>query len=260
MRMPRCGFFGDLAETDPAARDLVEFPISACLIDGPDGRILFDTGCHPDAMVADGRWPREYQSQFPWSGDDACYLPNRLEQLALGPGDIKRVVLSHLHSDHAGCVEYFGESQVIVHRREFNAALAAHRQKKEDNFYAWRDIAQWSRRDLDWRLIDDHEDELALNDDVTLLNWGPGHSAGMLGLEIALADTGHVILASDAVYTLENYGPPLRPTAFNVNPARALQTVERIRARATTHSAQVWCGHDMFQFRSLVRSTEGWYE
>jgi N-acyl homoserine lactone hydrolase len=260
MQMARSGFFGDLAENDPRANEIVEFPISACLIDGPEGRILFDSGCHPDAMKADGRWPQSYQSQFPWSGDEACHLPNRLEQLGLGADDIRHVVLSHLHSDHAGCVEFFKKSQVIVHRHEFDAALAAHKLKKADSFYAWRDIEQWNGADLNWRFIEDHEDELSLSDQVTLLNWGAGHSAGMLGLDVSLADTGRVILASDAVYTLENYGLPVRPTAFNIAPGKAAQTIERIRGRAQRTSAQVWCGHDMSQFMGLRRSSDGWYE
>ena len=51
MRMARRSFFGDLADDDPCAADMVTFPISAYLIEGPDGRVLYDTGCHPDAMT-----------------------------------------------------------------------------------------------------------------------------------------------------------------------------------------------------------------
>jgi glyoxylase-like metal-dependent hydrolase (beta-lactamase superfamily II) len=260
MHMQGAGFLGDLPDDDPLAKEIVEFPISACLIDGVEGRILFDTGCHPDAMLADGRWPQQYQSQFPWSGDEACHLPNRLEQLGLGPDDIKHVVLSHMHSDHAGCVEFFQKSQVIIHRNEFDAAMAEHKRRQADSFYAWRDIEQWIHHDLNWRFIEDDQAEVVLGEGVTLLNFGSGHSAGMLGLDVSLQDTGRVILASDAVYTLENYGPPARPSGFDVAPLEAAQTVETIRSRAHRTSAQVWCGHDMSQFNGLRRSTEGWYE
>ena len=101
---------------------------------------------------------------------------------------------------------------------------------------------------------------LSLTEQVTLLNWGAGHAAGMLGLDVSLDKTGHVILASDAVFTLENYGPPPRPLGYPVSPANAARTVEAIRNRAERLSAQVWCGHDMAQFMGLRRSTEGWYE
>jgi len=263
MQMARSSFFGDLAEDDPGKNDFVEFPISAYLIEGPDGRILYDAGCHPDAMKADGRWSESFQSQFPWSpGPDgeACHLPNRLEQMGLGPDDIKHVVLSHMHSDHAGCVEFFRKSEVIVHRQEYDAALESYKRRDIDCSYTWRDTEQWIKQDMNWRFVENHETELSLTEQVTLLNWGAGHAAGMLGLDLSLHETGHIILASDAIFTLENYGPPVRPQGYDVSPANAARTVEQIRTRAERLSAQVWCGHDMTQFMGLRHSTEGWYE
>lgn len=263
MRMARRSFFSDFLEGDPAANEMVEFPISGYLIDGSEGRILYDVGCHPDAMRPDGRWSEDFQSRFPWSPSpdgEACHLPNRLEELGLGPDDIRHVVLSHMHSDHAGCVEFFRKSQVIVHRAEYNVALDWYKRQDADSSYAWKDVDAWLKQDLHWRFVEQDENELSLTDGVTLLNWGPGHATGMLGLDVNLPDTGHVILASDAVFTMDNYGPPPRPAGYPVSAAGAARTVEDIRARATRLSAQVWCGHDMHQFLTLTRSTEGWYE
>ena len=263
MRMARRSFFGDLADDDPCATEMVTFPISAYLMEGPDGRVLYDTGCHPDAMKPHGRWSDSFQRRFPWSpGPDgeACHLPNRLEQLGLGPDDIRHVVLSHMHSDHAGCVEFFRKSQVIVHRAEFDVALAYHERGDPDSSYAWKDTDQWLRRDMNWRLVEEHEKELSLAETITLLNWGAGHAVGMLGLDVSLDEAGHVILASDAIFTMENLGPPARPTGYPVSAVDAARTVEAIRARAERLNAQVWCGHDMNQFMSLRHSTQGWYE
>ena len=263
MHMTCSSFFGDLAKNDPLKNKVVEFPISAYLVESPEGRILYDVGCHPDAMKPQGRWSESFQSRFPWSAGpdgEACHLPNRLEQMGLGPDDIKYVVLSHMHSDHAGCVEFFQNSRVIVHRSEYDVALEYHKRRDPDNSYAWRDTEQWVHQDMNWRFIEDHEKELSLTDHITLLNWGPGHAAGMLGLDVSLDETGHVILASDAVFTTENYGPPARPQGFSVSVSGAARTVEKIRSRAERISAQVWCGHDMTQFLSLRHSTEGWYE
>ena len=263
MRMARRSFFGDLADDDPCAAEMVTFPISACLMEGPGGRVLYDTGCHPDAMKTHGRWSELFQRRFPWSAGpdgEACHLPNRLEQLGLGPDDIRYVVLSHMHSDHAGCVEFFRKSQVIVHRAEFDVALAYHERRDPDSSYAWKDTDQWLRRDMNWRLVEEHEKELSLTETVTLLNWGAGHAAGMLGLDVSLDEAGRVILASDAIFNMENFGPPARPAGFPVSAVDAARTVEEIRARAERTNARVWCGHDMNQFMALRHSTEGWYE
>ena len=263
MRMARSSFFGDLAENDPCTKDILEFPISAYLIEGAEGRILYDVGCHPDAMKPQGRWHQSFQSRFPWTAGpegEVCHLPNRLEQLGLGPDDIKYVVLSHMHSDHAGCVEFFKKSQVIVHRNEYDVALDYHKRRDPDSSYAWQDVDQWLKQDMNWRFISEHEKELLLTDNVTLLNWGPGHSVGMLGLDVSLDDTGHVILASDAVLTMENFGPPARPQGYPHSIANCALTVQSIRRRAKYNDAQVWCGHDMTQFNSLRHSAQGWYE
>lgn len=36
--------------------EFVEFPVYTVLIDHPEGKILFDTACNPNAMGPDGRW------------------------------------------------------------------------------------------------------------------------------------------------------------------------------------------------------------
>ena len=149
---------------------------------------------------------------------------------------------------------------MIVHRSEHDLALDYHRRRDPDSSYAWRDAERWISQDMDWRFVEHHEDELALTETVTLLNWGAGHAAGMLGLDLSLDETGHIILASDAVFTLENFGPPPRPAGYCRSPANAARTVEIIRARAERQDAQVWCGHDMVQFMTLRHSTESWYE
>ncbi len=69
-----------------------------------------------------------------------------------------------------------------------------------------------------------------------------------------------MILASDAVFTEENFGPPARPAGYPHSSIKAARTVESIRSRAKRLQAQVWCGHDMKQFMSLRHSTLGWYE
>ena len=44
--------------------EFVEFPVAAYLLDRPEGRILFDAGCHPQAMGPEGRWPQEFQDKL----------------------------------------------------------------------------------------------------------------------------------------------------------------------------------------------------
>ena len=239
---------------------IVEIPISAYCIDHPDGRVLFDAGCHPDSMGPTGRWPAEYQAAYPYLAGAECQLPNRLEQLGLGPDDFRYVVLSHLHSDHAGCVEFFSKSTLVVHEDELAVAMRLHRAGERASTYCWDDIDRWTKLDLDWRKVGRNESRLALNDRVTIHNWGRGHADGMLGLEVRLRERPGVILTSDAIYCRENYEPPMYRAGFIEHPAEYDRTVEEIRALAVRTGCEPWFGHDPRQFPMLRKSTEGWYE
>lgn len=235
----------------------VEIPVSAYSIEHPDGRVLFDAGCHPQAMGPNGRWPLEAQRDYGHLGGEECTLPHRLEQLGLGPDDFRYVVLSHLHSDHAGCVEFFRKSQLIVHAAELQAAVEAHK-AHDDRAYAWKDTDAWIGAPLDWRRIDAGEGDLDLHDEVRLHNFGSGHAFGMLGLSVRLAEIGQVMLVSDAVYCAENLQGVALPGWMHDEPGYR-NTLDRIRVMANA-GADVWYGHDPRQFASLRKSTDGWYE
>ena len=241
-------------------REFCEFPISAYFIEHPAGNILFDAGCHPDSMGPNGRWPAEMQNKFPWSADGACYLPNRLRQLGKGPEDVKYVVLSHMHNDHCGCIEYFGKSAIFVHRDEFNAALTAYALHDNDGPYVWKDTATWTAQKLDWRLLDAEDGDLDLADGVRILNLGSGHSYGMLGLMVSLPKYGKVILASDAIYCGANARPVISQQGVAVDTAGWRNSVRKLLRLAAETGAEIWFGHDAEQFKTLRHSPDDYYE
>ncbi|HEX4077534.1 MAG TPA: N-acyl homoserine lactonase family protein [Rhizomicrobium sp.] len=238
----------------------IEIPVSGYCIDHPDGRILFDLGCHPKAMGPGGRWQEHLQEICPYSGGEECDLPNRLEQLGLGPNDIRYAVISHLHNDHAGCVEFFRKTQLIVHEDEFSAAFRAYGLRQKESPYVLKDMAEWAKQDLTWRLVERDEGDIELAEGVEILNLGVGHAWGMLALHLRLKELGSVILASDAIYSRANYEPATRLPGFYIDGKGYKRAVDRIRQIATRHHGQVWFGHDAEQFAAVRKSTEGYYE
>jgi N-acyl homoserine lactone hydrolase len=239
---------------------LIDIPVSAYYIEHPEGNVLFDTGCHPDWAGPDGRWPEAIQDIFPVIGGEECYLPNRLEAMGIGPDQIRHVVLSHLHCDHAGCIEFFRKSQIIVHEDEFAAAATHYAKRDHGTPYALKDIETWIGLDLDWREVGCREPDHDIVEGVKLLNFGAGHSFGMLGLHVSLRDHANVILASDACYTSENYGPPMKPPGISHDSIGFARTIQRIRALSEHTKSEVWFGHDIPQFESLRKAGDGWYE
>jgi glyoxylase-like metal-dependent hydrolase (beta-lactamase superfamily II) len=243
-----------------APTQFVEFPIYTVLIDHPEGKILFDTACNPNSMGVEGRWAESTQHAFPWVASEECYLHNRLEQLNVRPEEIKYVIASHLHLDHAGCLEMFTNASIIVHEDELNGTLQTYARNEKEGAYVWADIDAWIRNHLQWKTIKRNEDNLELVEGIKIINFGSGHAWGMIGLHIEMPETGGIILASDAIYTAESYGPPVKPPCIIYDLIGYRNSVEKIRTLATRTNSQVWFGHDANQFKHFRKSTEGYYE
>jgi len=203
-----------LATSDNPNRpaEWAEFPITAFLIEHKKkGNILFDTGCNINAMGSNGRWSDYQQKHFPYSGSLEENLINQLKKIGKKPEEIDYIVISHLHNDHAGCIESFSKANVIVHEDEFNAAMQAYAMHNYNCSFVLKDVHEWLKRDIKWNFIKKGQDNLTLADGVTILNLGSGHSYGMLALHVLLENFGSVILASDAVYWNDNYYPKFIP-------------------------------------------------
>lgn len=239
---------------DPKA-NWISQPVWSVLIEHEDGYILFDCGVHPDAMKK--RWPTSQKESGPYiiSSEDQL-LPNTLKSMGISCDDIKYVVCSHLHEDHAGCLEYFKNARIFVNEFEFTMAMKTYGLGKQMGAYIADDIEQWVKNKLNWELLDASDDNMKLAEGVTLLNFGPGHTYGMLGLLLELENDQNIILASDTVFTSMNYGPPARFPAVVYDSIGYMQTVKRIHKLSKEKNAVVWFGHDMAQFDSLKKYPE----
>jgi glyoxylase-like metal-dependent hydrolase (beta-lactamase superfamily II) len=95
-------------------------PVNVFLVHHPDGLCLFDTGQTADAAEP-GFFPRWHPffrlARFELSPADE--IGAQLADRRLDPGAVRWVVLSHLHTDHAGGVGAFSGAEVIVSRVEW---------------------------------------------------------------------------------------------------------------------------------------------
>lgn len=243
-----------------APNEMFEFPIYTVFIDHPEAKILFDTACNPNSMGENGRWINQTQKAFPYTADESCYLPNRLEQINVNPSEVDYVVASHLHLDHAGCLEYFTNATVIVHDDELNGTMQTYARNQKAGAYIWADIDAWIKNDLTWKTIKPYEDNLEIVKGVKVLNFGSGHAWGMIGLEVETQELGTLILASDAIYTAESMGDILKPPGILYDSIGWAKSVEKIKRLAKEKDAQIWFGHDGNQFEGFRKSTDGYYE
>ena len=245
----------------PSAENyMMEFPVPAFLLETDRGLILFDTGCHPDAMKSEeegGRWPHAFQRRVPWDGDETKTVMYNLEKLGIKNDDIDTIVLSHMHNGHAGCVEFFPKARFVVSQDEFSCSLRAYAQHRYMSSYIWKDTDVWTKMKLNWDPIEREDGDICLAPGVTALNLGPGHAAGMIALKVDLVNYGPVIIASDCIYNKLNYEKLIGP-GICFDSIGWMRTAKRIRRIASETGAEVWFGHDAEQFAG-IRSGIGEY-
>lgn len=242
--------------SSPAAEEGSEvpvLPIHSFLLDTPIGKIVFDTGCVPGCM--DGAWPQELHSN-PYVPSPGGSLSDRLAQIGVTPEDVSYVVASHLHLDHAGWLHLFPNATVLVEKNELKQVMQRSEAGTLGMFHLPCDIANWNRANIRFKTV---EQDFELCDGVTILDFGAGHSYGMLGMLVHL-ECGNFLLAADAVYGAVYYGPPAQLSGIVEDEAGYFRTIERLRDLEKMYHAKILFGHDSAQFATLVKSDAGYYK
>lgn len=162
-----------------------------------------------------------------------------LERLGIAPQDVRYVLRSHLHVEHIGAAGRFPDAVHIVRQREYEYAMAP------DWFAAGGYIrADFDRPDLKWHLLEDTEDGYDVSGDGLLsFVFPPGHAPGHSSFLLRLPQTGAVILAVDAAYTMDQRQEKTRP-GFVASSVHAVRSVKKLHALAEKTRALVVTGHE----------------
>ncbi|MGI6072322.1 MAG: N-acyl homoserine lactonase family protein [Lachnospiraceae bacterium] len=236
----------------------IRIPMQAFLIDHPEGGyILFDTGCAPDHEEA---WPAFIKEQSPYTATEEQHLLPRLAALGVKPEDVKTVIMSHLHVDHAGCLSFFKNAEVYVHDDEFTNTICNYIKGEDINVHVPCDIERFMNAHLHWRTVTNEETEIEVAKGVTIVNFGSGHSWGMLGLRVDLENTGSLLLVADAIYMEENIYPELRLPGIIFDSQGYRRTIKFILEYVRKNNCKLIYGHDMQQFSTLKHSEDGYYD
>jgi glyoxylase-like metal-dependent hydrolase (beta-lactamase superfamily II) len=209
------------------------FPGHCYLIHHTQGWFLWDTGV--DDAVA--QLPNHEEVLHEWGpGTGPIWrkpitLAAQLEQIHVKPSDIKLMAVSHCHPDHAGNVEMFPNTLMLVQSVE----------------YAWAGSRQDTvafKKTHPVKLIDGDYD--IFGDGSLVLLSTPGHTPGHQSLLVRLPVTGAVILSGDVVHFQTSFDHRYVP-GNNWNQQASLQSMDKIAAIMAKEHAQLWINHDQAQ-------------
>ena len=191
----------------------VRLPVPVYLVETASERILIDTGLHPGA-VADAELHYDQPGALAFFGlEQEASLADQVDLET-----VTRVVLTHLHFDHAGGLSLLPDSvPVVVQRTEWEAGQE--RPAIARNFYLPPDYASAAGNlvlvDGDHDLLGDGSVELLLT---------PGHTPGHQSVRV-----GDLVLGADVAYFADTLND-LRFPAFGDDPAEQGRSAERLRA------------------------------
>jgi glyoxylase-like metal-dependent hydrolase (beta-lactamase superfamily II) len=171
---------------DPETR--IRFPIPAYLIETDTERILVDTGLHPAAVLdtAGHYGPQAAIMELEQQQDLAAQIDT---------SSLTKIVLTHLHFDHAGGLALMPPAvPIVVQRREWEGGTDSATIAR--NFFFPRDYALDDRR---IELVDGDHDLLGDGSVQLLLTPGhtPGHQSVRLGDVVLGADVAHFAATLD---------------------------------------------------------------
>lgn len=245
------GKAGSLAVLRSTREEREPSPIPCFLIRHPSaGLILVDTGLHP-SIASD---PTENLGRFTtWlmrpelePGNDVL---SRLRDKGISPADIRMVMFTHLHYDHASAISEFPDSTLIVNDVEWQYAATVkfpqfkgYRREQYDYAFDFRTISFDSDKVSSYASFGRTLD--LFGDGSVRIAFTPGHSPGHQSLICRLKEQ-DLVISGDAIYEekMLEAGSNLPGSMFDEhNYKRSLQELRLFRQ--TYPQAIITAGHD----------------
>ncbi|MGE0736796.1 MAG: N-acyl homoserine lactonase family protein [Alphaproteobacteria bacterium] len=237
------GVAGDISRWSPGVNvgKSMDFVDNCYLIKHAQGWMIWDTGI-TDAIAAmpEGQKPADPRMTH-WRRPKT--LIAELATLGLKPADIKYLAVSHTHPDHAGNVNLFPQSMLLVQKAE----------------YEWPTplgtIGRFKPEHPVTKLEGDHD---VFGDGSVVIIATPGHTPGHQSLLVRLPKTGALVLSGDAVHFRSNWDNRGVP-ANNVDKDKSLASMQRIADILAKEKGTLWINHDKAQ-RDTLKMSPAFYE
>lgn len=216
-------------------RNRVEYSTRCLLVEGHGRRTLIETG-------NGDKFPPKLKDIYGIDHDRS--VVEALREVGLGPEAVDTVVMTHLHFDHSGGTTrrtadggvepVFRRARHVVQAREWEDATHPHERNRAS--YLAENILPLEG------LVDRVEGETEVAPGVTVVPT-PGHTAGHQSVLVGEPGGPRALFLGDVVPTAVHTRLPY-VMAYDLEPARTLETKRALFARAVSERWIVVWGHD----------------
>ena len=140
----------------------------------------------------------------------------QIQKLGFKASDVTRIVLTHLHVDHAGGITDFPNAKVHVLRYEYNNIYLAEKILQGYSIYQFKQEINWQIHDIygeKWNGF--NKTNILGNDDNILLVPLRGHTSGHCGVAIN-SDEGWIFHCGDAYFHNYTIKKEISKTPFGI--------------------------------------------
>lgn len=206
---------------------IMRLVVNMFLIKHPKGLVLVDTGNHPDVAInAAAYWGKSIAKWLNPEMKPEDAADKQIERLGFSVSDVKYVILTHMHIDHAGGMCLFPEATFLIQKDELLAAMwPGYNSYFDRGHYEIKDFIE-SRRFKVIKLDGDYD--IFGDDKIKLLKTG-GHSAGHQMVLLKLGKNKYCLLPGDAAFMPEQLEYLCLPGNPIPEPEIALEFVRRIK-------------------------------
>jgi glyoxylase-like metal-dependent hydrolase (beta-lactamase superfamily II) len=243
--------------------DPIQVPVGFFLIKHPKGTVLFDTG-NNDKLIKDPTYwiPAQramVMTPSPTMTPDVA-IDVQLAKVGVKVEDVKYVVASHMHLDHAGNIALFKNSTLLLQLDELRNAFWPEPNTAGPyvmtDFLALRNGPGTSNAAA-YNIMELRGDFDIFGDGTVVIKKWTGHTPGSQMVVVKLQKTGTVVLTGDNVYLRENVAKDIPPNiVLAYDPAGIMRAYDFIRRLMASEKADFFTAHDADAFKAMKKAPD----
>lgn len=220
------------------------------VIDHPEGTVVVDTGLSHEMLddpASYGVTGAAFMEDFlPYIDYDESMHPRaQLADAGYAPEDVDYLLMTHLHSDHAGHIDLFPDAEVLIRHEELGHAFWP--VPIQELFYLDGDFMPLRSNEFDVREVTGEFD--VFGDGSVVAFPTPGHTPGHQSVHVDLGGE-EIVLASDVAHRKQAYENEFQ-ASFNWNLSQSIESLRKVKDRAHRTDADVRLLHDREDMSAL---------